>query len=176
MSYQNHVFCNFTEKTNKLQFTRTTFVYHVEKLRRTASTTMQVLDKCNQETVWEYLETCPADKGEPWNMDKVLRTTCLKKVVANKQGGTKRKLKSRLINKSERMGTNLAVETPTFLSCTVTSTCWFAIMATMQFQLNLNSAILTCYWVQMQHHLHPTSAITTYRIRGCLRFPKENQI
>lgn len=109
-------------------------------------------------------------------MDKVLRTICLKKVVANKQGGTKRKLKSRLINKSERMGTNLAVETPTFLSYTVTSTCWFAIMATMQFQLNLNSAILTCYWVQMQHHLHPTSAITTYRILGCLRFPKENQI
>lgn len=88
-------------------------------------------------------------------MDKVLRTICLKKVVANKQGGTKRKLKSRLINKSERMGTNLAVETPTFLSCTVTSTCWFAIMATMQFQLNLNSAILTCYWVQTQLPLTP---------------------
>lgn len=47
MSYQNLVFCNFTEKTNKLQFTRTTFVYHVEKLRCTACTTMQVLDKCN---------------------------------------------------------------------------------------------------------------------------------
>lgn len=39
-------------------------------------------------------------------MDKVLRTTCLKKVVANKQGGTKRKLKSRLINKSELSSRN----------------------------------------------------------------------